>query len=224
MAGWDGDAELRSALAVPVQKDHDLHEGEVGVVDDEQSMREFLEIFFRREGFDVVTTGDVDSALLAVESDDFEVVISDVKRRFFDRKSGVKQLSLHSRVALSASALLIVLGAVAILGMEWHNTLAPLSVPGRLTAALFQSISARTAPSGAPAIISTGSPVRRTRSGLRFSYAMMPRRTISRPISSPRCGSKEMWVAPGNLALSAVEMTSVWKQLATSVTDGMMHW
>jgi two-component system response regulator PilR (NtrC family) len=42
-------------------------------------MREFLEIFFRREGFDVVTTGDVDSALLAIESDDFDVVISDVK-------------------------------------------------------------------------------------------------------------------------------------------------
>ncbi len=49
------------------------------VVDDEQSMREFLEIFFRREGFDVVTTGDVDGALVAIESDDFDVVISDVK-------------------------------------------------------------------------------------------------------------------------------------------------
>ena len=73
------------------------------------------------------------------------VVISDVKRRFFDRNSTVKQLSLHSRVALSASALLIVSGAVAILAMEWHNTLAPLSVPGRFTAALFQSITARTA-------------------------------------------------------------------------------
>ena len=51
------------------------------VVDDEQSMREFLEIFFRREGFDVVTTGDVDGALVAIESDDFDVVISDVKMR-----------------------------------------------------------------------------------------------------------------------------------------------
>jgi two-component system response regulator PilR (NtrC family) len=54
-------------------------EARILVVDDEQSMREFLEIFFRREGFDVVTTGDVDSALLAIESDDFDVVISDVK-------------------------------------------------------------------------------------------------------------------------------------------------
>ena len=54
-------------------------EARILVVDDEQSMREFLEIFFRREGFDVVTTGDVDSALVAVESDDFDVVITDIK-------------------------------------------------------------------------------------------------------------------------------------------------
>jgi two-component system response regulator PilR (NtrC family) len=48
------------------------------VVDDERSMREFLEIFFRREGYAAVTAADVDAALLAVESDDFDVVISDV--------------------------------------------------------------------------------------------------------------------------------------------------
>ena len=34
--------------------------GRILVVDDEQSMREFLEIFFRREDFDVVTAGDVE--------------------------------------------------------------------------------------------------------------------------------------------------------------------
>jgi len=49
------------------------------VVDDERSMQEFLEIFFRREGFEVVTAGSVDSALLAIESDDYDVIISDVQ-------------------------------------------------------------------------------------------------------------------------------------------------
>jgi len=49
------------------------------VVDDERSMQEFLEIFFRREGYEVVTAGSADGALLAVESDDFDVVISDVQ-------------------------------------------------------------------------------------------------------------------------------------------------
>ncbi len=49
------------------------------VVDDEQSMREFLEIFFRGEGYEVQTAPSVDSALVAVESDDFDVVISDIQ-------------------------------------------------------------------------------------------------------------------------------------------------
>ena len=73
------------------------------------------------------------------------VVIADVKNRFLGRKTTMKRLSLHSRLALSASAVLILLGTLAILFMEWDNALAPLSIPGRLLAALFQSISARTA-------------------------------------------------------------------------------
>jgi two-component system response regulator PilR (NtrC family) len=42
-------------------------------------MREFLEIFFRGEGFEVVTAPGVREATLAVEADDFDVVISDVQ-------------------------------------------------------------------------------------------------------------------------------------------------
>jgi trk system potassium uptake protein TrkH len=57
----------------------------------------------------------------------------------------MKRLSLHSRLALTASAVLILLGTLAILFMEWNNTLSTLSIPGRLLAALFQSISSRTA-------------------------------------------------------------------------------
>ena len=49
------------------------------VVDDEPSMREFLEIFFRREGFDVATAANGDAALAAIQGDDFDVVISDVQ-------------------------------------------------------------------------------------------------------------------------------------------------
>jgi len=49
------------------------------VVDDERSMREFLEILLRKEGYDVTTAGDVDGALLALESDDFDLVISDIQ-------------------------------------------------------------------------------------------------------------------------------------------------
>ena len=49
------------------------------VVDDEQSMREFLEIFLRREGYEVVTVGDVDTAVAHLESDDIDLVITDMQ-------------------------------------------------------------------------------------------------------------------------------------------------
>ena len=38
------------------------------IVDDERSMREFLEILFRREGYDVETASEVDAALVALGS------------------------------------------------------------------------------------------------------------------------------------------------------------
>jgi two-component system response regulator PilR (NtrC family) len=49
------------------------------VVDDEQSMREFLEIFLRREGYEVSTAADVDAALAHLESDDIDLVITDMQ-------------------------------------------------------------------------------------------------------------------------------------------------
>jgi two-component system response regulator PilR (NtrC family) len=49
------------------------------VVDDERSMQEFLEIFFRREGYQVVTAGDLESARTHLEEDDFDVVITDIQ-------------------------------------------------------------------------------------------------------------------------------------------------
>lgn len=49
------------------------------VVDDERSMQEFLEILLRKEGYDVSTVGDVPSALVALDSDDFDLVISDIQ-------------------------------------------------------------------------------------------------------------------------------------------------
>jgi two-component system response regulator PilR (NtrC family) len=59
------------------------------IVDDERSMQEFLEICFRRDGYDVETTGDVDAALAILESDDYDVVISDLQ---MPGKSGLELL------------------------------------------------------------------------------------------------------------------------------------
>lgn len=49
------------------------------VVDDEQSMQEFLEIFLRREGYEVVTVGNVDAAIAHLEADEIDLVITDMQ-------------------------------------------------------------------------------------------------------------------------------------------------
>ena len=49
------------------------------VVDDERSMQEFLEIFLRGEGYEVTTAGDVASARALLESDEFDVVVTDIQ-------------------------------------------------------------------------------------------------------------------------------------------------
>ena len=65
----------------------------------------------------------------------------------FDLKSLWKKrhLSFHSKIVLSHSAGLILVGFFAILFLEWGNTLAGVSLPGKLLASLFQSVTARTA-------------------------------------------------------------------------------
>lgn len=57
----------------------DAARARVLVVDDEQSMREFLEIFLRREGYGVVTAPDVDAALVHLENDEIDLVITDMQ-------------------------------------------------------------------------------------------------------------------------------------------------
>ena len=73
------------------------------------------------------------------------LVLSELKRKFIVKHRALSRLSLHSKIVLSTTLILIVSGMVFILGMEWQNTLAPLSISGRFQAALFQSVTARTA-------------------------------------------------------------------------------
>ncbi len=73
------------------------------------------------------------------------LVLSEIKRKFSVKHRALSRLSLHSKIVLSTTLFLIVSGMVLILGMEWSNTLAPLSLSGRFLAAFFQSVTARTA-------------------------------------------------------------------------------
>lgn len=69
------------------------------------------------------------------------------------RRGGIKnyrlfaRLKLHSKLAIVTTGILIFGGAFLFLVFEWNNpqTLGPLGVGGKLTAALFQSVTTRTA-------------------------------------------------------------------------------
>jgi two-component system response regulator PilR (NtrC family) len=76
------------------------------VVDDERSMQEFLEILLQRDGHDVTVCASAESALVALESDDFDVVISDI------RMPEMSGLELLERVrSLESDALVILITA-----------------------------------------------------------------------------------------------------------------
>jgi two-component system response regulator PilR (NtrC family) len=78
-------------------------ESRILVVDDERSMREFLEIFFRREGYEVTTAGGVDEALLALDADDYDLVITDIQmpgRSGLDLLLEVRQASPETPVIM----------------------------------------------------------------------------------------------------------------------------
>jgi trk/ktr system potassium uptake protein len=73
------------------------------------------------------------------------LVLSELKRQFpFNRRTW-SRLSLHSKLVLSTTAILLIFGSLLLVFMEWDNTLAPLSVPGRCLAGFFQAVNARTA-------------------------------------------------------------------------------
>ena len=73
------------------------------------------------------------------------LVLSELKRNFSLKHRFWARLSLHSKLALSTTAILILSGTFFIMIMEWHNILRPLSVPSRFLSAFFQSVTSRTA-------------------------------------------------------------------------------
>jgi len=74
------------------------------------------------------------------------LVIYDVERRLFYRSTpGVRELSLHSKLALFTSVVLIVAGTLIFLVLEYGNALGPMSFGDKILASLFQAVSPRTA-------------------------------------------------------------------------------
>lgn len=71
-------------------------------------------------------------------------VIIDLSRYFFKREK-VKRLSLHSKIVLVTSAVLIVGGMIAFFVMEYYGTMKGFGIHQRLLSSFFQSVTPRTA-------------------------------------------------------------------------------
>ena len=80
------------------------HHGHILVVDDERSMREFLEIFFQREGYKVTTAPGVDEAEVCLENDDIDIVITDMQ---MPRRGGLELLDAARELSPDTAVVVI---------------------------------------------------------------------------------------------------------------------
>lgn len=64
---------------------------------------------------------------------------------FKNYKRGFHSFALHTKVMLVGEAILVIGGTLAILGLEWNNTLQSLPILTKLQGALFQAVTPRTA-------------------------------------------------------------------------------
>jgi len=74
------------------------------------------------------------------------LVLAELKHTLFSRrKLHLRRISLHTKLVVSSTVALLLVGTLVILLMEWNHTLAELPVSERFLAAFFQSTTARTA-------------------------------------------------------------------------------
>jgi len=78
--------------------------GAILIVDDDQSLREFLEIFFAKEGFRVFTAGDGEEALKLLEKTSVDLVLADIRMPKVD---GLKFLKLLRRKGFELPIIMI---------------------------------------------------------------------------------------------------------------------
>jgi len=72
------------------------------------------------------------------------VVIMDLKRHIF-HKGGMKKLSLHSKIVIVATIMLITFGIIGFFVSEYNNTMRGESFGKRMMSSYFQSVTCRTA-------------------------------------------------------------------------------
>jgi trk system potassium uptake protein TrkH len=73
------------------------------------------------------------------------LVLSELRHKYPINRRRWSQLSLHTKMTLCTTAILLISSTLLILFMEWNNTLTQLPVHYRFLASFFQAVTARTA-------------------------------------------------------------------------------
>ncbi|MCG6911947.1 MAG: TrkH family potassium uptake protein [Deltaproteobacteria bacterium] len=73
------------------------------------------------------------------------LVLSEIRHRLSVKHRPLSRLSLHSKLVLSSTAILLFVSTVLIVLMEWDNTLTPFHPLQRCLVGFFHAVSARTA-------------------------------------------------------------------------------
>ncbi len=75
------------------------------------------------------------------------LVLMELKNRFTRANPSVRprDLSLHSKLVLTLTGLLLAMGTIWFLAIEWHGAMAGFAIPVKIMVAFFQSVTARTA-------------------------------------------------------------------------------
>jgi trk system potassium uptake protein TrkH len=110
---------------------------------------------FCNAGFSTLSTGlveyqsnwifNLNTCILIVSGGIGFITLSEIFRMRTRESFRRSRLSLHSKLAIITSAILIVVGTLAILFFEWNDTLLDKPLGTRILASLFQSVTTRTA-------------------------------------------------------------------------------
>ena len=73
------------------------------------------------------------------------LVLSEIRQRLSFNRHFFPRFSLHSKLVLSSTAILLVVSTLLFVLMEWHNTLVPFSPLKRFLVGFFQVVNTRTA-------------------------------------------------------------------------------
>jgi len=109
---------------------------------------------FANAGFSTLSTGFIAyqgdwlfnmNAILLILSGGIGFITLSELFRLHKPDTRFSRISLHSKIALSTSAILILVGTLFFLLFDWHNSISQLPITDKILISLFHSVSSRTA-------------------------------------------------------------------------------